>query len=74
VNAYELQEDGNYTKCEPAEGTEPFNIQERFFDVTETDVMQAHFTTTVFDEIIVPPVDDVPADMTEGADSTIATI
>ncbi|MBO0930071.1 polyphosphate kinase 1 [Fibrella aquatilis] len=70
VNAYELQEDGTYKKCEPAEGTEPFNIQQRFFDVTEADVMQAQ----LFDEIIIPPVADVPADMTEGADSTIATI
>lgn len=38
INAYELQEDGNYTKCSD-EGSEPFNIHERFFHVTLEEVM-----------------------------------
>lgn len=69
VNAYELQEDGTYKKCEPAEGEAPFNMQEAFFNVTEADVMQAQ----LFDEIIEPPV-DVPANLVEGSERTIATI
>lgn len=38
VNAYELQEDGNYIKCEDEKG-EVFNIHERFFHVTLEEVM-----------------------------------
>lgn len=38
VNAYELQEDGNYIKCEDKTG-EVFNIHERFFHVTLEEVM-----------------------------------
>lgn len=41
VNAYELAEDGTYQKCQVAEGEEPFNIHQRFFDVNWSDVMQA---------------------------------
>lgn len=33
VNAYELQEDGNYIKVQPDE--EPFDIHQAFFDLTE---------------------------------------
>jgi polyphosphate kinase len=69
VNAYELQENGTYLKCEPAEGHEPFNMQEAFFGVTEAEVMQA----TLFDEVIEPPL-DIPADLSEGTERTIATI
>lgn len=43
VNAYELQEDGNYIKCEDEKG-ELFNIHERFFHVTLEEVM----TTRLF--------------------------
>jgi polyphosphate kinase len=39
VNAYELLEDGNYIKCELNGDSEPFNIHERFFDVTLEEVM-----------------------------------
>ncbi len=39
VNAYELLEDGNYVKCELNENSEPFNIHERFFEVTLEEVM-----------------------------------
>ncbi len=41
VNAYELNEDGTYTKCEVPEGEEPFNIHKKFFDVNLFDVMMA---------------------------------
>ncbi|KAB7727085.1 polyphosphate kinase 1 [Rudanella paleaurantiibacter] len=41
VNAYELAEDGTYQKCQVAEGEEPFNLHQRFFDVNWSDVMQA---------------------------------
>lgn len=40
VNAYELLEDGNYIKCAIPEGGEPFNIHERFFEVTLEEVMK----------------------------------
>lgn len=40
VNAYELNEDGTYTKCEVPEGQEPFDIHKRFFEVNWFDVMQ----------------------------------
>lgn len=39
VNAYELQEDGNYVKCEIEEGSEPLNIHQAFYDVTLDQVM-----------------------------------
>ena len=73
VNAYDLQEDGTYLKCEPAEGAEPFNMQEAFFDVHEADVMQAKLFRDEFGEIIALPL-DVPADLSEGSERTIATI
>lgn len=38
INAYELNEDGNYKKCEVEEGQEAFNAQKRFFDLTEDDI------------------------------------
>ncbi len=41
VNAYELQEEGAYTKCYPAEGEEPFNIHERFFRLTPAEINEA---------------------------------
>ena len=41
VNAYELQEDGSYAKCEVAAGCEVFNIQQKFFEVTYQEMMQA---------------------------------
>ena len=40
MNAYELNEDGTYTKCEVPEGQEPFDIHKRFFAVNWFDVMQ----------------------------------
>jgi polyphosphate kinase len=43
VNAYEMQEDGSYKHCaSPTEcGTEPFDIQKKFFKVSMKEVMQA---------------------------------
>ncbi len=41
VNAYEMQEDGSYVKCEVPEGDEPLNIQKAFYDVTLEQVMSA---------------------------------
>ena len=41
INAYELQEDGSYVKCEGATGCEPFNIHQKFFEVTYEEMMQA---------------------------------
>ena len=40
VNSYELLEDGNYIKCAIPEEGEPFNIHERFFEVTLEEVMK----------------------------------
>jgi polyphosphate kinase len=42
VNAYELQEDGNYIKCEIEEGSEPLNVHQAFYDVTLDQVMATH--------------------------------
>ncbi len=41
VNAYELQEDGSYTKCEGETGSEAFNIHQKFFEVSYDEMMQA---------------------------------
>lgn len=73
VNAYELQEDGIYKKCEAAEGAEPFNMQEAFFCVSEAEVTQAQLFHDVFGDTIEPPI-DVPADLAEGTERSIATI
>jgi polyphosphate kinase len=40
VNAYEMQEDGDYIHCETSR-EEPFNIHEKFFEVTEEIVESA---------------------------------
>jgi polyphosphate kinase len=40
VNAYEMQEDGSYIKCEVEEGAEALNIHKAFYDVKLEDVMQ----------------------------------
>lgn len=46
VNAYEMQEDGNYVKCEPKEGEDELNIHKAFYDVTVEQVME----TRLFEE------------------------
>ncbi|WP_031525753.1 polyphosphate kinase 1 [Dyadobacter crusticola] len=39
VNAYELQEDGSYIKCEIEDGVEPLNVHKAFYDVKLDEVM-----------------------------------
>lgn len=71
VNAYELLEDGNFTKCEVPEGGEPFNIHKRFFDVTEKEAMQAR----LFDPEIKPAeIAQIEEEYQEGAERAIANI
>lgn len=70
VNAYELQEDGTYKKCAPDEGVEPFNMQEEFFDIDEVHVMQAQLFAQATDAL----TNDIPAELTEGTEGSIATI
>lgn len=41
VNAYEMSEDGTYTKVELPEGVEPFSIHQEFYKVTNEIVAQA---------------------------------
>ncbi len=41
VNAYVLNEDGSYTKVEPADASERFNIHEEFYKITMEDVKKA---------------------------------
>ncbi len=64
VNAYELQEDGSYTKCCLKEGVEePFNIQKKFFEVTQKEVMQAKlFAEETPQEPEPPEVQSQPAE------------
>jgi len=46
VNAYELREDGNYQPCcVENKGVEPFNMQRKFFDVTEEEIRQVALFT-----------------------------
>jgi polyphosphate kinase len=57
VNAYEMQEDGNYIKCEIVDGTEPLNVHEAFYNVTLDQVMATHLFE---DEPIRQDVADIP--------------
>ncbi|QKZ12867.1 polyphosphate kinase 1 [Spirosoma sp. KUDC1026] len=70
MNAYELNEDGSFTKCEVAEGTEPFNMHERFFDVTEKDLTDAQLFTTVKETEIA----QIETEYQENAERAIADI
>ncbi|CCH55514.1 Polyphosphate kinase [Fibrisoma limi BUZ 3] len=71
VNAYELQEDGTYKKCEVPTGEKPFNIHERFFDVTEKEVMAAR----LFDPELKPADQAIiEEEYQEGAERAIADI
>lgn len=56
VNAYELNEDGTYTKCEVPEGQEPFDMHKRFFDVNWSDVMQARLFEGEHQEKPIPEI------------------
>lgn len=71
VNAYELKEDGDFVKCEVPTGSEPFNMHQRFFDVTEKDVVEAR----LFDPEIKPAeVAQIEEEYQEGAERAIANI
>jgi polyphosphate kinase len=43
VNAYEMQEDGSYVRiqCQQNLGEKPFDIHQKFFEVTEEEMMKA---------------------------------
>ncbi|MBC7569884.1 MAG: polyphosphate kinase 1 [Spirosoma sp.] len=71
VSAYELNEDGSFTKCEVSEGGEPFNIHERFFLVTEKEAAGIR----LFDPEIKPAdVAQIEEEYQEGAERAIADI
>lgn len=71
VNAYELKEDGDFKKCEVAAGDEPFNMHQRFFEVTEKEAMDAR----LFDaEIKAADVAQIEEEYQEGAERAIANI
>lgn len=56
VNAYELNEDGTYKKCEVPEGEEPFNIHKKFFEVNWSDVMQSRLFEGEHQEKPIPEI------------------
>ncbi len=71
VNAYELVEDGDFKKCEVPAGSKPFNMHQRFFNVTEKDVAKAR----LFDPQIKPAeVARIEEEYQEGAERAIANI
>ena len=41
VNSYELQEDSTYSVISPSEGEEPFNVHQKFYDLTEEMIWEA---------------------------------
>ncbi|MCF2498459.1 polyphosphate kinase 1 [Dyadobacter chenhuakuii] len=63
VNAYEMQEDGSYIKCEIEEGTEPLNVHEAFYTVTLDQVMATHLFE---DEPVRPSRPEVPEAIATG--------
>lgn len=71
VNAYELKEDGDFKKCDVPAGSEPFNMHQRFFHVTEKEVTDAR----LFDAEIKPAeVAKLEEEYQEGAERAIANI
>lgn len=71
INSYELKEDGDFQKCEVPEGGEPFNMHQRFFDVTEKEAIEAR----LFDPEIKPAeVAKIEEEYQEGAERAIADI
>ncbi|SFC68242.1 polyphosphate kinase 1 [Spirosoma endophyticum] len=71
VNAYELKEDGDFKKCDVPEGGKPFNMHQRFFDVTDKEVQAAK----LFDLEIKPSeVAKIEEEYQEGAERAIANI
>ncbi|GAB2532565.1 polyphosphate kinase 1 [Spirosoma aerophilum] len=71
INAYELKEDGSFKKCEVAEGDAPFNMHQRFFDITEKEAMEAR----LFDKETKPAdIAQIEEEFQEGAERAIADI
>lgn len=71
VNAYELNEDGSFTKCDVPEGGQPVNIHELFFEVTEKEALQAR----LFDPAQKPAeVAKLEEEYQENAERAIANI
>ncbi|GAB4023534.1 polyphosphate kinase 1 [Spirosoma koreense] len=71
VNSYELKEDGDFKKCDVPEGSEPFNMHKRFFDVTEKEVTDAR----LFDSASkLAEVAKLEEEYQEGAERAIANI
>ena len=71
VNAYELKEDGDFKKCDVPEGGVPFNIHQRFFEVTEKEVQAAKLFEL---EIKTPEIAKIEEEYQEGAERAIANI
>ncbi|GAB3549091.1 polyphosphate kinase 1 [Spirosoma fluminis] len=71
VNAFELEEDGNFKKCEVPANVQPFNMHQRFFSVTEQEVMESR----LFDPQIKPAeIAQIEEEYQEGAERAIANI
>ncbi|WP_020595433.1 polyphosphate kinase 1 [Spirosoma panaciterrae] len=71
VNSYELKEDGDFQKCAVLPGKEPFNIHQRFFEVTEKEAMEVR----LFDQEVKPAeVAKIEEEYQEGAERAIADI
>ncbi|WP_240163799.1 polyphosphate kinase 1 [Spirosoma taeanense] len=71
VNAFELNEDGNFKKCDVPVGSKPFNMHQRFFEVTEKEASKAR----LFDPEIKPAeVAQIEEEYQEGAERAIADI
>lgn len=71
VNAYELEENGDFRKCNVPAGSEPFNMHQRFFSVTEKEVMAAR----LFDPVLKPAeIAEIEEEYQEGAERAIANI
>lgn len=71
VNAYELEEDGNFKKCTVPEGEEPFNMHQRFFEVTEKQALEARLFDKEEKEADVAKIEE---EYQEGAERAIANI
>jgi polyphosphate kinase len=70
VNAYDMNEDGSFTKCEAAEGNGRFNMHERFFDVTEKDLTDAQ----LFNTVKATEIAQIETEYQENAERAIANI
>jgi polyphosphate kinase len=71
VNSYELMEDGDFKKCKVPTGGQPFNLHQRFFEVTDKEALE----TRLFDPEIKPAeVAKIEEEYQEGAERAIANI